>query len=181
MKKNVFGRRFKRDSNERKALFKSLMSALIIKERIQTTEEKAKAIKGQIEKLITKAKKGESSRYFLAPFFQSHILDKIVKELGPRFADRPGGYTRIIKLGRRFNDNAAMAVMEFVDRKIETAVARLPKGKKEKVFSEQSQEKGEKESQTIQALGHKEQSQAKQEKKEAKPIKSKLSTKRKAK
>lgn len=116
MRKNVFGRQLKRDTNERKALFKSLMSALVLKERIKTTEEKAKAIRGQVEKLVTKAKiKGEAARSILSAYLLPNALDKMIKEIAPRFKERPGGYTRIVKLGRRFGDDAMMVLMEWVE------------------------------------------------------------------
>ena len=116
MRKNVFGRQLKRDTNERKALFKGLMSALVLKERIKTTEEKAKAIRGQVEKLVAKAKKkGEASRSILSAYLLPNALDKMIKEIAPRFKERHGGYVRIIKLGRRFGDNAAMVLMEWVE------------------------------------------------------------------
>ena len=116
MKKKVFGRQFKRDVNERKALFKGLMSDLVIKESIKTTLPKAKSIKGQVEKLVTKAKvRGQESRAFIQPFVSSQAVDKIITDLAVRFADRPGGYTRIVKLGSRFSDNADMAMIEWVE------------------------------------------------------------------
>lgn len=115
MKKKVFGRQFKRDANERKALFKGLMSDLVMKESIRTTLPKAKSIKGQVEKLVTKAKvRGAESRAFIQPYVSSPAVDKIISDLAVRFADRPGGYTRIVKLGSRFSDNADMAMIEWV-------------------------------------------------------------------
>jgi len=117
MRKRVFGRHLKRDTNERKALFKNLMTELILHEKITTTEEKAKAIRGKIEKLITKAKrKGYQSEYLLQPYLSADAVKKAITDLSSRFANRPGGYTRIMKLGNRFNDNASMAVIELVDK-----------------------------------------------------------------
>lgn len=116
MNKNVFGRKFKRDVNERKALFKSLMSSLVLYERIETTESKAKAIKSQVEKLVTKAKQGDNSaKSVLEKSLSKPAFDKILKEIGPRFSKRAGGYTRIIKLGRRFGDDAPVAILEWVE------------------------------------------------------------------
>lgn len=115
MKKNVFGRQFKRDKNERTALFKGLMSALIINGRIKTTQQKAKAIKGEIEKLVTKSKKGEASRRLLQKVLAPNLVDKLIKEIGPRFYKRPGGYTRIIRIGRRVSDNASTVFIEWVE------------------------------------------------------------------
>lgn len=130
MRKRVFGRHLKRDTNERKALFKNLMTELVLHEKITTTEEKAKSIRGQVEKLITKAKrKGAQSEYLLQPYFSSEAVKKIITDIAVRFANRPGGYTRIVKLGNRFNDNASMAVIELVDRK-EEVVNNHPVAKK---------------------------------------------------
>lgn len=120
MRKQVFGRKFKRDANERQALFKGLMNDLVLKETIKTTEEKAKSIKGQVEKLVTKAKKGVSARILLQPFLNEKAIEKMLTDLAPRFANRLGGYTRIIKLGSRFSDNANMAIIEWVEKKIAT-------------------------------------------------------------
>ncbi|HYK08546.1 MAG TPA: 50S ribosomal protein L17 [Candidatus Eisenbacteria bacterium] len=117
MRKQVFGRKFKRDANERKALLKGLMTDLVLKESIQTTEEKAKAIKGQVEKLVTKAKrKGENAESLLQPYLSVVAYKKVINDLSKRFADRPGGYTRIVKVGQRFGDNAKMAIIEWVDK-----------------------------------------------------------------
>ncbi len=117
MKKNVFGRRFKRDTNERKALFKGLMSSLVLKERIKTTEEKAKSIRGQVEKLVTKVmkKNSESLSSSLGKYLTPPAMQKMIAEIGPRFKDRNGGYTRIIHMGNRFSDNASMVIMEWVE------------------------------------------------------------------
>jgi large subunit ribosomal protein L17 len=117
MKKNVFGRQLKRDTNERKALFKGLMMQLVVHERIETTEQKAKAIRGQIEKLVTKAKKkGAAAVPQLLPYLAESATKKIIGEIAPRFANRPGGYTRMVRLGRRFNDDATMVVLEWVEK-----------------------------------------------------------------
>lgn len=117
MKKNVFGRKFKRDKNERTALFKTLMSSLILRDSIQTTEAKAKAIKPEIERLVSKAKKLEKgSEAVLRKSLSKEAFDKIIKEVGPRFAKRDGGYTRIIKLGEKFGDNAPLVLIEWVEK-----------------------------------------------------------------
>src|SRR3990167_6017139 len=119
MKKNVFGRKLKRDKNERKALFKSLMSSLILHERIQTTEEKAKAIKPDIEKLVTKAKKAtDSSMDAIRASINPNAFEKFIKEVAPRFAARNGGYTRIIRLNQRLGDQAQMVLIEWTEGEI---------------------------------------------------------------
>jgi large subunit ribosomal protein L17 len=128
MKKNVFGRKFSRDINERKALFKSLMSSFILNESIQTTEAKAKAIKPQIEKLITKAKsKEEGAKAVLEKNLSKEAFDKIIKVIGPRFIKREGGYTRIIRLGEKFGDNAPLVLFELVEKTEIIAMPAKPK------------------------------------------------------
>jgi large subunit ribosomal protein L17 len=120
MRKNVFGRQFKRDANERKALFKNLLTSLVLEERIQTTPAKAKAIRAAADKLITKAKKGgQDALRTLAPDVNHNAVVKIVNDIAPRFANRQGGYTRIIKLGsNRVADNAPQVLMEWVERPV---------------------------------------------------------------
>jgi len=114
MKKNIFGRKLKRDKNERTALFKSLISSLVLNEKIKTTESKAKAIKSEIDKLVTKAKKGgNSARNVLQKSLSQPAVEKIIKEIGPRFSKRSGGYTKIIKLGKRFGDDAPTVILEW--------------------------------------------------------------------
>jgi large subunit ribosomal protein L17 len=117
MRKQVFGRKLQRDINERKALFKSLMTSLIEKESIKTTEAKAKAVKGEMEKLVTKARdEGKAAERALQAYFSAPVMRKLINEVAPRFVGRPGGYTRIIKIGNRLRDNAAMVVLEWVEK-----------------------------------------------------------------
>jgi len=118
MRKQVFGRQFKRDTNERKALFKGLASSLVLHERITTTEEKAKAIKGHVERLVTKAKRTDlrHAQSLLEPYLTLEAVEKVLHDIAPRFANRPGGYTRIMRVGRRFNDNASMVFIEWVEK-----------------------------------------------------------------
>jgi large subunit ribosomal protein L17 len=129
MKKNVFGRNFKRDANERKALFKNLLTSLVMEERIQTTEAKAKAIKAAADKLVTRAKKGgPSAQRFLEPSVNHNAVVKLMTNIGPRFATRQGGYTRIIKTKNRIADNAPQVFMEWTE--IPEPVKVAPKVKK---------------------------------------------------
>lgn len=128
MKKNVFGRKFNRDTNERKALFKGLISSLVLNERIKTTEPKAKAIKADVDKVITKVKKnGELARRLLAGILNPQALEKLVNDVAPRFKERNGGYTRIIRIGRRFGDNAMEVLMEFTEKPAITETQRSPR------------------------------------------------------
>jgi len=139
MRKNVFGRQFKRDANERKALFKNLLTSLVMHERITTTVEKAKAIHGQADKLVTTAKKGGFSAYRnLEPQVNHDAVVKLMNDIAPRFMTRKGGYTRIIKAHRRIADNAAMAIIEWTDKGSVVAVVDKKSADKEeeKVKSE---------------------------------------------
>jgi large subunit ribosomal protein L17 len=137
MKKQVFGRHFKRDANERKALFKNLLTSLVMEERITTTEAKAKAIKAAADKLVTKAKKGgPDALRRLSPDVRYDAVTKLVNTIAPRFADRPGGYTRIIKVGHRVADNAPQVVMEWVVKGEKVAAP-----KKTKKVAKKSEEK----------------------------------------
>jgi len=115
MRKQIFGRQFKRDKNERKALFQGLISAMILRGRIETTEQKAKSVRGDLEKLVTKSKKGEMARLQLKKSLKPFEIDKMINNIAPVFKDRNGGYTRLIRKGRRFNDDASMVIMEWVE------------------------------------------------------------------
>lgn len=134
MKKKVFGRKLSRDKNERKALFKGLISALVLKETIQTTEGKAKAIKSEVEKLVTKAKQGDiSAKTVLEKNLSRSAFEKMLKDIAPRFANRQGGYIRLIKLGKRFGDNASMALIEWSEKASAVAVVSPKEAKKKEV------------------------------------------------
>ena len=138
MRKQVFGRKLQRDTNERKALFKSLMTALIEKESIQTTEAKAKAVKGEIEKLVTKARdEGKQAERALQAYFATPVMRKLIDEVAPRFVGRPGGYTRIIKIGNRLRDNAKMVVLEWVEKPADKKVRSSSKLAKEKATTKE--------------------------------------------
>ena len=106
-----------RDSAHRKALFMNLIKEVIEHERIETTEAKAKAVKPFAEKMITLGKRGDVSAHRQAVAFlrSKEIAHILFAEIAPRFADRPGGYTRIVKLGPRQGDAAEMAYLELVD------------------------------------------------------------------
>lgn len=115
MRKQKRGRKLSRKSDERKALIKALISALILHEKIETTEAKAKEISRFTEKFITRSKKSDlSSRRLLARFFSPKLVKKLIDEIGQRYKDRQGGYTRIIRLGQRKTDGARMAIIELV-------------------------------------------------------------------
>lgn len=117
MRKRVYGRRLSRDTNERKALFRSMATSLITYGKIDTTEAKAKAVRPWVEKLVTRSKVNtlHSRRRLLGEIPSPLIVEKLVSTLGPLFATRPGGYTRIIKMGPRMGDSAPMVRLEFVE------------------------------------------------------------------
>lgn len=116
MQKRVFGRKLNKDINQRRALFRGLMRSLALNESIKTTEAKAKAIKGEFESHITRAKKGEVARYHLVKHLPEDAVDRLIKDIAPRMKERPGGYTRIIRMGNRLKDNAEMVVLELVEK-----------------------------------------------------------------
>ncbi len=111
------GRSFGRDTGQRKALYRGLVTELLRYERIRTTLPKAKEIRPIAEKAITLAKRGDlHARSLLSGrLYGDEVVDKAITVLGPRFAERPGGYTRILKLGKRIGDNADMAIIELVE------------------------------------------------------------------
>lgn len=115
MRKRRKGRKLSRKRDQRRALLKSLASALILKEKIKTTEAKAKEISSFVEKRITQAKIGGiSTRRLLIKEFSPEIVKKLVDTLASRYKERKGGYTRIIKLGPRKSNGARMAIIELV-------------------------------------------------------------------
>lgn len=115
MRKRKKGRKFSRKRDQRKALLRALASALILNERMKTTEAKAKEASAFAERFITRAKKsGLSSRRLLLQYFSPKVAKKLIEELGPRYKERSGGYTRIRRLGQRRTDGAKMAIIELV-------------------------------------------------------------------
>jgi len=109
-------RRFGGDAAHQRLMMANLVASLIAAEGIVTTEAKAKALRPIAEKMITKAKKGGMHRYrqVIGYIGDETMAHKLFEEIGPRYADRPGGYTRILKLGPRHGDNAPMARIELV-------------------------------------------------------------------
>ena len=121
MRHKIAGRKLQRKTGHRKALFRNMSAALIKHEQILTTQAKAKELRPYIEKLITLAKRGGLSnrRLAMSKLQDETQLKKLFDVLAERYADREGGYTRVIKAGYRGSDAAAMAVIEFVDRDID--------------------------------------------------------------
>jgi large subunit ribosomal protein L17 len=151
MRHKKLGRQFSRDTSHRRAMFRALAANLVLHERIETTEAKAKELRRVVERLITravrlgavaqtpsdklspadKARRSSTKRHvgsFLQRFAvkttakgestKVDLLEKLLVDLGARYKDRPGGYTRIIKLGRRRGDNAPMSLIELVDSEV---------------------------------------------------------------
>jgi len=115
MKKLKKGRKLSRKRNQRRALLKSLARALFLKGKMKTTQAKAKEVSRFAEKCITRSKKGDlASRRILTRYFSKDLVKKLIDEIGPKYKERKGGYTRIIKLGSRKSDGAKMAVIELV-------------------------------------------------------------------
>ena len=133
MRKRVFGRQFNKDTNQRKALFKGLMRSLALHEAIKTTESKAKAIRGEFESFITRAKDGEEARYHLVKHLSEDAVDRLIKDIAPRMKKRNGGYTRIIRLGARTKDNAEMVLLELVEKGEKIIEKQKLNNKKQKV------------------------------------------------
>jgi len=115
MRKIKKGRKLSRERNQRRALLKLLARALFLNGKIKTTRAKAKEISKFAEKCITRSKKGDlASRRILARYFSKDLVKKLVEEIGPKYKERKGGYTRIIKLGFRKSDGAEIAIIELV-------------------------------------------------------------------
>lgn len=105
-----------RESTQRKALLRSLAESLVVHGGIRTTHAKARALRTVVEPLVTRAKRGNlfDKRQIAKVLYTKAAVDKMVKEIGPRYKERNGGYTRIIKIGSRVNDGAPVVRIEFV-------------------------------------------------------------------
>ena len=118
MKHNIKNKKLNKTSSHRKAMFMNMSNALIKHEQITTTLAKAKELRKFVERIITLGKKGDllSRRKTISTLQDNKMSKKVFEVLADRYKNRAGGYTRIIKLGNRFGDNAPTAVIEFVDR-----------------------------------------------------------------
>ena len=114
-------RKLNRKAEHRRAMFANMAASLIRHEQIVTTLPKAKDLRPVVEKLVTLGKRGDlhARRQAIAQIKDVDLVKKLFDVLGPRYKDRNGGYTRVLKAGFRFGDNAAMAVIEFVDRDVD--------------------------------------------------------------
>ena len=131
MRHKIGYRKLNRTSEHRKALFKNMLNSLIKYEQIITTLPKAKELKPKIDKVITLGKKNnlKSKKNLFSELQSKYSVEKLSKKLSQRYVKRKGGYSRVIKAGFRYGDNAPMAIIEFVDRDLEAK--RVDKKKKE--------------------------------------------------
>ena len=143
MRHGMANKKLNRTSEHRKALLKNMLNSLIKYEQIKTTLPKAKFLKPQADKIITLGKKDtlQTSKLLVSQLQDSKSANKVKKTLSKRYEKRSGGYTRIIKAGFRYGDNAPMAIIEFVDRDVEAK--RVDKKKKDpaKVVEPKTEEK----------------------------------------
>ena len=116
MAHRIDGRKLGRATDHRMALFRNLVTDLLKHERIITTEAKAREVRGLAEKMITLGKRGDlhARRRALGYIYDKKIVEKVFDDLAPRYADRPGGYSRMVKIGQRLGDGARMAQLELV-------------------------------------------------------------------
>jgi large subunit ribosomal protein L17 len=121
MRHRLSGRKLNRTSSHRMAMFANMAASLIEHEQIVTTLPKAKDLRPIVEKLVTLGKRGDlhARRQAIAQMRDRAMVKKLFEVLGPRYKDRHGGYTRVLKAGFRYGDNAPVAVIEFVDRDVE--------------------------------------------------------------
>jgi large subunit ribosomal protein L17 len=112
------GRKLNRTSSHRRAMFRNMATSLLKHEQIETTLPKAKELRGVVERMITLGKRGDlhARRQVLGFLKDDAVVRKLFDTLGPRYAERPGGYTRVLKAGFRYGDAAPMAIIELVDR-----------------------------------------------------------------
>ena len=128
MRHKISGRKLGRNSSHRKAMMRNMVTSLLDHEKITTTDARAKELRKLTEKMITLGKHGtlHARRQALQVIMDKNVVAKLFDRLAPRYADRPGGYTRIVKLGYRQGDNAALSLIELVEEEF------TPKQKKEK-------------------------------------------------
>ena len=140
MRHGMANKKLNRTSEHRKALLKNMLNSLVKYEQIKTTLPKAKFLKPQADKLITLGKKDtlQTSKLLVSQLQDSKSANKVRKTLSKRYEKRSGGYTRIIKAGFRYGDNAPMAIIELVDRDL--AAKRIDKKKKEPVKEAEKKE-----------------------------------------
>lgn len=134
MRHRVKGKKLRRGTAHRRALLRNLVTSLLEKERVRTTLAKAKATRPLAEKMITLAKKDtlHTRRLALRFIFKKETVKKLFEEIGPRFSERPGGYTRIVKIGPRAGDGAEMAMIELIGSEFKKKEKKKEKAKAKK-------------------------------------------------
>jgi large subunit ribosomal protein L17 len=142
MRHNVKGRKLGRTASHRKATISSLITSLLKHKRIKTTLAKAKETRGFAEKLVTKARKGDlhAKKQVMDVIKDKEVVKELFAEIIPKIGDRPGGYTRVVKLGHRMGDAAQMAILELVDyNEVVTAREEEQKEKREEKAKEKEE------------------------------------------
>jgi large subunit ribosomal protein L17 len=147
----VYGRHLNRDKNERTALFRGLIRHLILNESITTTESKAKAIKGLVDKLISRSKQDTNAakNVIMSNLPQKEVTEKLIKEIGPRYQNRQSGFTNTVRLGTRKGDGTMMVKMSLVEEIKETSKKKAeevsskeePRSKTDQPVAEKAEEK----------------------------------------
>lgn len=132
MRHLVKGKKLRRETAHRKALLRNLVTSFLEKERIRTTLAKAKATRPVAEKIITLGKEDSlhARRRAFQFVYKKDVVRKLFEDLGPRFRERPGGYTRIVKIGPRFGDGSEMAILEMVGTEFKSEEKQKEKKKK---------------------------------------------------
>ena len=153
MRHNVKGRKLGRTASHRKATLISLITSLLKYKRIKTTLAKAKETRGFAEKLVTKARKGDlhAKKQVMDVIKDKEVVKELFSEIIPKIGERPGGYTRVVKLGHRMGDAAQMAIIELVDYN-EVVTARAEEHKEKRVAKtreKEAKEKAEKENELL--------------------------------
>ncbi|MFC2169685.1 50S ribosomal protein L17 [Acidobacteriota bacterium] len=131
MRHRVKGKKLKRNTSQRNALLRNIVTSILEKERIKTTLAKAKAARPLAEKMITLAKRNSlyTRRLALRFLYKKTLVKKLFEDIGPRFSERPGGYTRIIKIGPRAGDGAEMAILELIGSEFQKKTKKKDKEK----------------------------------------------------
>ncbi|HLC87658.1 MAG TPA: 50S ribosomal protein L17 [Patescibacteria group bacterium] len=132
MRHKVYGKHLSRDKDQRTALFKSLVRSLILEESIKTTQPKAKAVKGLVDKIITQAKSETSKRLVSQFLIHKPVEEKLIKVILPRVKSRTSGYTSVVKLGPRLGDGAMMVKLSLILDAIKEPIKKSEPKKEEK-------------------------------------------------
>lgn len=136
----MYGKHLNRDTDQRTALFKSLVRSLILSEKIQTTDAKAKAIKGMVDKLVTQAKSPTTRRLIAQFITDKTVAEKFISDIVPRLSDRTSGYTSIVKIGKRLGDGAMMVQMSLLTQGQKSTTKEVKKATKQSALPQATAE-----------------------------------------